>query len=106
MSGCSGVAVDVFLSLADLPLRLPFHLFGLALDLLAGVVGQIANRVADLATGFLRRTLGLVLEPIRAEIVCHDCKSSWRWKVVLETRGNASDVPALGSCHRYNSRYI
>src|SRR3954471_11509774 len=93
MWGRSGIAVDVFLGLADLPLPLPLHLASLALDLLAGVSGQAADRIADLAADFLRRTLGLVLEPILAEIVCHDCKSSLRWKVVLETNGKASDMP-------------
>src|SRR5690349_19302466 len=88
MSGDSGVGV--YFLLADLPLGLALHLASLPLDLLAGVSGQAAGSVAELAAHFLGRTLGLVLEPIRAEIVCHDCKSSFRWKVVLGTDGKAS----------------
>ena len=38
--------------------------------------GQTAGGIAQLATDFLRRTLGLVLEAIRAEIVCHGFESS------------------------------
>src|SRR3569832_2204481 len=78
------LAVGVRFGLADLPLRLPFHLLRLALDLLAGVAGQAADRVADLSADLLRRTLALVLEAVRAEIVCHDFESSWRWKSCLK----------------------
>src|SRR5215203_373691 len=106
LSGRSGIAVDVFLGLADLPLTLSFHLASLALELLAGVTGQSANRVADLAADFLRRTLGLVLEPIRAEIVCHDCKSSLRWKIVLGPTVKASDMPTSSTCKDTTQRYI
>ena len=41
-----------------------------------GDAAQLAERIAQLATDFLRRTLGLVLEAIRAEIVCHGFESS------------------------------
>src|SRR5215217_6808795 len=71
-SAPSAVAVDVFLGLADFALGLAFHLLGFALELFARVTGQAANGVAELATDFLSPTLGLVLQAIRAEIVCHD----------------------------------
>ena len=49
---------------ADLPLRFAFQIFRLALELLAGVAGQAADRVANLAFRLLAKALGLVLEAV------------------------------------------
>src|SRR3954447_19965666 len=87
------IAIDVVLGLADLPLGFSFHLLRLPLQLLARVTGQSAGRVAQLPTDFLRRTLGLVLEAIPAEIVCHGSTSGISRKVVRMGECKASDVP-------------
>src|SRR4051812_48945519 len=100
----SAVAIDVVLGLADLPLGFSFHLLRLPLQLLARVTGQSAGRVAQLTTDFLRRTLGLVLEAIRAEIVCHGSTSGISRKDVRMGGCKASDVPvsqALSERCRY-----
>src|SRR5436190_16702344 len=76
----SGVRIEVLFGLSDLTLRLPFHLLGLPLQLLARVAGQVASGVADLAADLLRRALDLVLEPIPFEIVCHGFESSLNWE--------------------------
>src|SRR3982750_2709455 len=67
----SDVAVDLVLGLADLALTLALDLTRLALELLAVIVGQIANVLLHLARDFLRRALDLVLQAVRAEIVRH-----------------------------------
>src|SRR3954466_8588756 len=79
----SAVPIDVSLGLPDFPLGLSFHFLGLPLELLARVAGEAANRIPDLATDFLRRALGLVLEAVRAEIVCHgSVLSEWEGRSV------------------------
>src|SRR3954447_21755809 len=63
--------VDVGLGFADFPLALALQFLGLALELLAAVSGQAANRVPDLAFRFLCNALDLVFEAIAIEIVSH-----------------------------------
>src|SRR6476646_6461975 len=68
----SGVAIDLGLGLADLALTLPLELARRTLQLLAVVVGEVANVLLHLARDFLRRALDLVFQAGRAEIVRHD----------------------------------
>jgi hypothetical protein len=65
------LAIEILLCLANLALGLALEILRLALELLARIAGQSADRVPELALGLLAEALGLVLEAIGVEIVCH-----------------------------------
>jgi Spy/CpxP family protein refolding chaperone len=56
------VGIGLSLTLPEVFLDLPFHLFSAPLDVLAGVIGRVAQVATNLAFGFLDGPFDLVLE--------------------------------------------
>src|SRR4051812_35500022 len=67
----SEAVVQVGFSLTDLTLGFALQLFGLSLDLLAGIAGETTDRVAHFALELVPEAFALVLEPVPVEIVRH-----------------------------------
>ena len=66
-----GLAVEVFLGLTNLALGLSLEVFRFALELLARVAGQAADRIAKLAFRLFSEAFGFVSETISREIIRH-----------------------------------
>lgn len=63
--------VEVCLGLSDLALGFAFELLGFAFELLAAVARQAANGVSNFPFDLASKTLGLIIEAVAVEIVCH-----------------------------------
>src|SRR5439155_25026886 len=84
------VVIDVDLLLPNLALRLALELFGLALELLARVAPDAANRIAYAALDLVGHAFALILQSIPRKIVRHDDPpGTSRWRL---TRGDPSPL--------------
>jgi hypothetical protein len=68
---CRVRARSAVFRLANLPLCLALEVLGLALELLAAVTGDSADRVPELALSLFRRAIHFVLDSVAVKIVCH-----------------------------------
>src|SRR5437763_11436337 len=99
------VVIDVDLLLPNLALRLALELFGLALELLARVARDAANRIAYATLDLVGHAFALVLQSIPRKIVRHgDPPGSSRWRLTrgdlspLTGESTARHVPSINMC--------
>src|SRR5262245_7826464 len=101
------VPVEIRLGFADLALRFPAELFGLALDSFTAVASHSAHGVANLPLGLFAEALDLIVHAFAIAVVRHSylhlgCYLGSKATLCVE-KGNGHALPrALPHLRRYN----